>query len=285
MKTLVDCFPCYINQALDGSRTVTSDESIQKKVLDETVKMLQNLDYNRVPAETGAEVFRIIQRVTGNSDPYLEVKNRFNNFALELETALRKRIKDSEDPFITAALFAITGNIIDFGIGGGINEERVLAELQNIARETDVISNLEQLKQSTIKAKQILYIGDNAGEIVFDKLFVERLTPAKVTFAVRSEPIINDITMKDAHDVGLTSLVEVIPSGSCIPGTLVQNCTTEFQDLFYQADVIISKGQGNYETLHHEKRPVFFLLKVKCPTVVKTLGKKLGDVMCIVPEI
>ena len=138
-------------------------------------------------------------------------------------------------------------------------------------------SHTEELRTAINNAKQILYLGDNAGEIVFDKLFIEHLPKEKIIFAVRGKPVINDATMKDAEDIGLTDILKVIDNGSGYPGTVLQSCSEEFQEVFNGADLIISKGQGNYETLSENRQNIFFLLKIKCDIVARDLNGNVGD--------
>ncbi|MCK5255186.1 MAG: DUF89 family protein, partial [Deltaproteobacteria bacterium] len=118
---------------------------------------------------------------------------------------------------------------------------------------------------------------DNAGEIVFDRLFIEQLPREKVTYVVRGEPIINDVTIEDAREVDMFELVDVIDNGSDAPGTILETCSHEFQKRFASSDLVIAKGQGNYETLSDINKRIFFLLQVKCPVIAKDIGFEVGS--------
>ena len=136
---------------------------------------------------------------------------------------------------------------------------------------------VDELHKQIREAKDILYLGDNAGEIVFDRLFIEQLPYQKLTYVVRGEPIINDVTIEDAREVDMCDLVEVIDNGSDAPGTILDNCSHEFQKRFAYSDLIIAKGQGNYETLSDVDQRIFFLLQVKCPVIARDIGCEVGS--------
>jgi uncharacterized protein with ATP-grasp and redox domains len=230
----------------------------------------------------GRIIHRYVKEVSNNSDPYKEVKEKFNNAAKLLcdELQLEKFIESSEDPFGTAVRIAIAGNIIDFGVTSSIDENKV-KETVEACLEADIKGNASrELMEAVYKAKKILYLGDNAGEIVFDKLLIKRLPCEKITFVVKGEPIINDATMEDAEKVGMTELVNVIDNGADIPGTILRYCSLEFREKFEEADLIISKGQGNYETLSEiSNKKIFFLLKAKCPVIAEDLQCQVGDIV------
>jgi hypothetical protein len=140
-----------------------------------------------------------------------------------------------------------------------------------------LFGDIDMLRESIDSAKNILYLGDNCGEIVFDRLLIEQLPLDKVTFVVRGGPIINDATMGDARETGMTELVNVIDNGSNIPGTVLEKCSKEFRECFVDADLIIAKGQGNYETLSSCEKNIFFLLQAKCPVISGHIGCEQGS--------
>jgi uncharacterized protein with ATP-grasp and redox domains len=182
-------------------------------------------------------------------------------------------VEKAEDPLKTAVMLAITGNVIDFGANP---QFRLEEEIQEVAQKEPTINHYEDLEDRLAHAREILYIGDNAGETVFDRVLIETLGKP-VTFVVREGPIINDATREDATKSGLDKVATVVSSGCDAPGTVLSRCTGEFLDHFERADLIISKGQGNYETLSGENRPIFHLLKAKCPVIAKDLGVEVGD--------
>lgn len=280
MKTYYDCIPCFTRQALDAVRFASDDETVHETVLRRVLDSISKMDMNRTPPEMGAFIHRIIKEFSGNNDPYKEAKSKFNKIALGLYPELVEKCEKSLDRFETAARLAIAGNIIDFGVGVNIDKQLVFETIEKTLND-EISGDVRHFKSAVLNAEKILYIGDNTGEIVFDRVFIETLlgmkkTSARITFAVRGKPIINDVTYADAEETGMTKIVNVIDNGLDIPGTVIEKCSTVFQNHFDEADLIISKGQGNYETLSGVDKHIFFLLKVKCKVIAKDLGLSLG---------
>lgn len=175
-----------------------------------------------------------------------------------------------------AIRLAIIGNIIDFGPNYRMFD--IEKDVHVGKKQPFAMCDYSALKKAVGQSDTILYIGDNAGEIVFDKLLVKTLKKP-VTFVVRDAPIINDATMEDTIQTGMDKAAEVISSGSELPGTVPHLCSKEFNELFNRATCIISKGQENYETLSEIDRPIFFLLKVKCPVIARHMGASVGDIV------
>jgi uncharacterized protein with ATP-grasp and redox domains len=266
MKTTYDCIPCFIRQALDAVRLATSDEKIHEQVLRGVLAAASKMNMNQSPPVMGQYIHNLIRDLSGHHDPYKKIKDRFNNFALTLYPDLKQRIQSSSDPMDTAVRMAIAGNIIDFGVNSELDRS-VISDTIEQALSAQLFGNIDVLCASIDSADHILYLGDNCGEIVFDRLLIEQLPAYKVTFVVRGGPIINDATMEDARKTGMTELVTVMDNGSNIPGTVLEKCSKEFRECFAHADLIIAKGQGNYETLSGSKKNIFFLLKAKCPVI------------------
>jgi len=216
-----------------------------------------------------------LRELTGNTDPYAAVKKRFNRMAIEMLPELRDKVANDTDPLQAAVRLTIAGNIIDFGPKGNTTEEDALDTIAH-ALDAPLHGDMEVFRQATDEAEDILYLCDNAGEIVFDRLLVEQLGAARVTVAVRGAPVINDASMEDAQAAGLTALTKVISNGSDAPGTLLDDCSEVFRQHFRTADLIIAKGQGNFETLSEEPANVFFLFKVKCPVIAAHAHAPLG---------
>ncbi|MGD9579823.1 MAG: DUF89 domain-containing protein, partial [Vampirovibrionia bacterium] len=201
--------------------------------------------------------------------------------ALALYPQLKAYIDNAEDKFYMASKVAIAGNIIDFGHSSVNDDFNLLDSVKVVLSQEPAINNIDYLKNQVESAAKILYIADNAGEIVFDKLFIEHIMPKNIVFAVRKYPIINDANYEDAEFVGLTDMVKVIENGTDVPGTYLADCSDEFKQEYYSADLIISKGQGNYETLGDNKENIVFLLKAKCDCVAKDIGCNLNDILII----
>jgi uncharacterized protein with ATP-grasp and redox domains len=279
MKTYFDCIPCFIRQVLDSARMTTADAEIHEKVLREALRLASEMDLRQSPPAMAQKIHRFIRQITGVKDPYLEVKNRFNMLALKMYPDLKQRIEASADTLETAVRLAIAGNIIDFGVNSEVQEntvEKTIAE--SLADELD-LDALQKLRDTTAAAKDILYLADNAGEIVFDRLLIEQLPYEKVTFVVKGSPVLNDATIEDAQIAGLTDIVDVIDNGSDAPGTILEDCSEDFRRRFDKADLLIVKGQGNFETLNNIRKNKFFLLRPKCSVLAEHLGCKIGSLI------
>lgn len=275
MRTHFDCIPCFIRQALDAVRMVISDEAIQEEVLREILGLVSGMDLNVSPPVMGQRIHHSIKEKTNHADPYKKHKEHSNWLALKLYPWMRSYVDDAKNPDEAALQLAIAGNVIDLGINTRVDESDIHKSIEE-ALNTPLNGNEKEFFQAVSEARKILYLADNAGEIVFDKLLIEQLPYKKVTVAVRGFPIINDATMTDAQAVGLAKLVEVIDNGSDAPGTILSECSHEFQKYFGEADLIIAKGQGNYETLSDEEKDIFFLLKAKCPVIAEHAGCSLN---------
>lgn len=273
MKTYLDCIPCFFKQALFAARAALDDEEKIKQVLDRIGELVSEIPLHSSPPETGREVYRIVREVTGVNDPFASLKTESIRKALSLYPSMKEVVKTSGDPLETAVRLAVAGNIIDFGADPDFELEQ---DIQEALRREPAINHFDVLKNKLKGAREILYLADNAGETVFDKIFIEAIDKP-VVYAVRERPVINDATIEDAIKSGLDEVARVISSGCDAPGVIPNRCTEEFLDLFQRADLIISKGQGNYETLSSEQRPIFYLLKAKCPVIARDLGVKKGD--------
>ena len=276
MRTYLDCIPCFVRQVLDSVKMTTDDEQIHEKVLREALHLASKMDLHQSPPAMAQKIHRFIRELTGVQDPYMQVKNRFNKFALKMYPDMKERIETSDDPLETAVRLAIAGNIIDLGVKSGLAESEVERTITRSLTESLDMDTLEEFRNATAQAKDILYLGDNAGEIVFDRLLIEQLPCKNITFVVKAGPIINDATMQDAEMTGLTDMVSVIDNGSDAPGTILQSCSQEFRRRFNEADLVIAKGQGNYETLSDADKNMFFVLKAKCPVIAQHLGCEIG---------
>jgi uncharacterized protein with ATP-grasp and redox domains len=253
------------------------DKNRKEELLREVMHALGDIDFTLSPPEMSSKMFGIIEKYTGGADLYADVKKKSNNYILALEDELRKLIVDSKNPFESALKLAVAGNLIDFGAKHDFSDEMIHSEIEKALSSEFLKEDVIFLEDEIKKARKILYLGDNTGEIVFDKLFIERLPKEKIIFAVRGKPAINDVLMEDAEMVGLTKLVPVVSNGSGIPGTVLKECSEEFRRVFDEADLIISKGQGNYETLSQLDKKIFFLLRIKCHIVALDLKRKVGD--------
>jgi hypothetical protein len=230
------------------------------------------------PPAMGQQIHRIVKRISGNKDPYQRVKADFTRYALQLYPACRKVIDQVASPFETALRFAAAANAIDFGAPADVERPESRLFIQQ-ALSAKLYGDVVSLKTAARSARSILYLGDNAGEIVFDRLLIEQLPMGKVVFCVRGAPIINDATMEDAKAAGITGLVKTVDNGSDAPGTILAECSDRFRRRFDAADLVISKGQGNYESLSDTGRKIFFILKVKCRVIAHHIGCAPGSLV------
>ena len=279
MRIYLDCISCFVRQALDAARLVTDDEQVHKKVVDQVLRLAADLDMSQSPPVIGQQIHRLIRNLVGSDDPYYRVKKQFNSLALKLYHDIRKQIISSKDPLETAVRLAIAGNIIDFGVKSSLSESEVRKTVNDSLIAYLDPEQVQDFKNAVMEAEKIFYLADNAGEIVFDHLLIEQLPIEKITVVVKGAPVINDATTEDANVVGLSRIVEVIDNGSDGPGTILETCSQSFLDRFEKADLIVAKGQGNYETLSGIDKNIFFLLKAKCPVIAKDIGCKAGEMI------
>jgi len=276
MKIYNDCFPCILRGSLDAARLSCDDAVVHRQIMEKTMEKLSSAKLHDPPPLIAQHTQRQIKKITGNNDPYKKLKVKYNKFAKNILPELENLLHDSKDPFVMAVKISLAGNIIDFGAMSDKGEAVFLNDIKNTINN-EIKGNIEAFNQKIKKAKKILWLGDNTGEIVLDRLLLEQLDTQKIIYAVRGFPILNDATMEDAIDAGITKLVKVIDNGTDIPGTILPLCSQEFRDEFAKADLIISKGQGNFETLDHDDKRIVFLFKVKCRVVAENSGFNEGD--------
>ena len=275
MKTYLDCIPCFMQQALRAGRMATSDENKLKQILDETGEMVKTISMQATPAETGAKVYQIVSKVTGVEDPYKEIKQKHILETKAIYPELEKIVANSDDPLLTAIKIAIAGNVIDLGVNKAFD---IVRDVQTILKQDFAIFDYSAFKKQLAKSKNILYLGDNVGESVFDILLIKELK-RPVKYAVRSIPIINDVTREDAIASGIDQVAEIVDSGCKSPGIILSQSAPAFLNIFDTSDLVISKGQGNFEGLSGCNRQVFFLLKAKCRIISNHLGVAEGSVI------
>jgi uncharacterized protein with ATP-grasp and redox domains len=289
MRTYLDCIPCFYRQALDTARIAGVDELIQKKIIDELSQLIPDFPLEASPPEMGREIYSLVGKISGVKDPFKEIKENSNKFALKLYPKLKQEINNSEDRLLAAVKLSIIGNIIDYGAKNSLN---VTEEINSLFQGNFTINNessstifkYNQFKDSLNKVNNIIYLADNAGEVVFDRLLIEELVEElgkQVIYVVRGKPIINDALIEDALFCGINKVAKITSSGSDAPGTLLKYCSPEFIRLYQKAELIISKGQGNYEALSEEDRTIFFLFRAKCPVIAEDVGCDVGDIVLV----
>jgi uncharacterized protein with ATP-grasp and redox domains len=275
MKLHLDCVPCLLRQTLDAARHLELDDATARVLLRRTLGLLPQTDWDLPPPVVAREIHRAIRELTGAPDPYLREKISHTETALALLPAVEETVAASEDPFLSAVRFSIAANAIDLGAktasDADVNQVFRSALAKPVARAA-----VRRLERAVREAEDVLFLADNAGEIVFDRPLLEKIGRRKVTVVVRGAPVINDATLADADRSGITERFRVISSGSDTPGTWLSECSRAFIREFKKADLVIAKGQGNYETLSDHPRRLFFLFLAKCAGVAEMLGVQTG---------
>ena len=254
------------------------DETIHRRVLNAVALIIPDLALDATPPEIAQQVYRIVSEITGNNDPYLEAKRCANKSAMSLYARMKDMVDDSNETLETACKLAIAGNAIDLGAHAEFGSISSIIE-DSVGYQLDQ-EHYRKFKESVGQSSLILYLADNAGEIVFDRILIEQLLKVKklkIVFVVREKPIINDATLDDALRVGLNKFTTVISNGSDAPATILSQCSSEMLSYYRAADLIISKGQGNYESLSDIPGNIFFLFKVKCPVIARDSGYDLDS--------
>ncbi|MBI5188054.1 MAG: DUF89 family protein [Nitrospirae bacterium] len=287
MKVHIDCFPCFLKQSIIALRLGTQDESVQERILKSILSEINIVDTSKPPAYATTFIHRKIRHLLGK-DPFKNIKSEYNQIALKLYPELKNMIEESPDPLWTASRLAIAGNVIDFGIftphqnsGAGVTSVDIEGTIEKAIYNPLAVDDYILFRDDVAISDEILYLTDNAGEIVFDRLLIETLISLgkKVKAAVKGSPVINDSTMEDARESGLTEVCEVIDNSSDIVGTILEWTSPEFQEAFKNAQLVISKGQGNFETLIETGKKIFFLFQSKCDVVSKELGLSTGSML------
>ncbi len=276
MNTGIDCIPCFVRQAAEAVGFCVADESRRAVVMRHILSELARLDWSGVPPATAQILHRMIRKETGNTDPYRSMKENMNRLALKLLPFLQNEARMQEDPGAAVLRLAVAGNLIDAGAKTGLKENDIRTMMCQTCQGECMKGSARELFQSAELARKVLYLTDNAGEIVFDRALIEMLPREKMVVGVRGSAVLNDATLVDAETAGLLGIVRVLSNGSDAPGILLEDCSAEFRRVFDESDLIIAKGQGNFESLSDTSKHIFFLLQVKCACVAEHLGIPVG---------
>lgn len=290
MNTYLDCIPCFFKQALDAARMNNIDADVQRNLINEIAQLIPGFDLSYSPVIMAGEVHRLIKQHVGSDDPYSEIKKQSNQKAMEIIPRLQKKITAASDPLRLAIEYAIAGNLIDFGAKTGLNIDNeingiVAKEEQAISKEKPELFQYESFLNTLAGAETLLYLGDNAGEVAFDRLLVDEIhrhfPDIHIYFATRGSPIINDITPEDAYFCGIDASAEIISSGVALPGCVLEEAGPEFRTLFAECDCVVSKGQGNFEALSDVERTIYYLFMAKCSVIADVVGAEVGSVLLL----
>jgi hypothetical protein len=282
MQTHLDCIPCFLHQSLEAARMATEDEQKHELVMKNVMQYLETIDFSLSPPEISRGVHAIVKQQTNNDDPYKKVKQQANREAQKQLPKLKQLIDEAEDSLLMAVKLSIIGNVVDFGT---MNRYNVMEMINDIADKPFDDTDFALFKKKLDDSSSILYLADNTGEIVFDKLLLEQLHQMNkdITYVVKSNPIINDATIEDACFVGIDRFARVVNGDDgfdySAPGLVSAFTSSDFKQMLTDADMVISKGQGNYESLSDSDREIFFLLMVKCPLVARNIQIDVGTMV------
>ncbi|QIA06664.1 damage-control phosphatase ARMT1 family protein [Draconibacterium halophilum] len=272
-------YECLICQVKGLQKRMDKYEIVEEKrnaIVSQAISSIAGIDLDdSYSPEITRNILKKLEKESEIKDPYGAEKKESNQALLNRYSEFRKKVKESDNKFDTALRYAIAGNIIDFG---PTHHFDVDGTIEKVFQTQFAIDDSEALEAEIKKAKTILYLGDNCGEIVMDKLFLETIDHPNVIFAVRDQPILNDATLKEAKEIGLQNVATLITNGDDAPSTLLHRVSKEFLEIYRSADLIISKGMGNFEGLMDESDPrLFYLLMVKCPIIGQKVGAEKGD--------
>jgi len=276
------CVECIINQSKRVASAIHADEKLSAEITKAVEEMAPSFSFNESPPEVASAVYEKMAKIAGKKDLYDEVKKLSTLKAQEFVPYLEKEVVNSDHPLLTATKVAVAGNVIDLAAeyAFDLNEE-----LDKIFHTDFAVNDFAKLESKLAKANTLLYIADNAGEHIFDLIFVKTILSLypdlKLTYMTRGNAIINDVTYEEAEEAGFSEVCELVSSGVNTPGFVYNRANEASQKLFDDADLILTKGMGNYECLSDVKRAnLFFLLKVKCNVVARSIRKEVGDIIC-----
>lgn len=277
------CLPCLVNQVV----RVANMAGVQDRhaLYHKFFACLAQADFTRSNPELLGEFFRLVKSALNNPDPYHELKLHYDRMFLALLPQFRQRIASARDPFAEAVKYAVAGNLIDFSPLHAITEEQALRAFDSLEEKTLPPESIAQLRADIRQAKTILYIGDNCGEVCLDRLLLEHIRQenpaAQLFFGVRGAPIVNDALEEDARIAGIAQLACIVSNGDDCQGTVLARTSERFQRIYADADVILSKGQANFESLSEDEGNVYFLMTVKCDVISSYTGVPAGSMVCM----
>ena len=273
------CIFCHTRAFEDRIKKISVTEDVKKSLVKDFYYYMSNSGFMKSAPEAASDIYGLIRESTNIKDPYKKEKEFINKYLLKLYPEFKREVEYSENPFDKALRLSIAGNIIDIVASPDYD---IHETIDHVLSSEFKIDHSDILFHEIKKAKTILYLGDNAGEIVLDKLFIETIDHPNIVFAVRGTPVINDVTIAEATSVGMHDVARVISNGSDAPSTLIDKVSDEFREIYNTADLIISKGQGNLEGLINEKsKNIFFLFMVKCEVIGKIIGADRGDFVVV----
>lgn len=267
MKAKAECLSCILNQTLRVTKVVTDDQNITEDIMKSSLQILSYANLNQTPPEVAQPLYELVYKITDNDDPYKKIKMEHIKQALEIYPILKKSASNAEDPLLESVKIAIVGNAIDLGS----TFDKVEINLDDFFKGNFILNDYQFFREEVLRTNHILFLGDNSGESVFDRILIETLESMgkTVEYAVKSKAIINDVTKEDAKLSGINNIIE---TGSKFAGTVIYSLKEDFLNKLKNSKLIIAKGQANYETLSEEELPIFFLFQVKCNPISMDTG-------------
>jgi len=277
VRVHLDCFPCFLRQSIIALRLGTRDAAVREKILKDVLQEVEQSDTSRPPAYTTTFIHRKIRQLL-KGDPFSQIKSEYNQIALALYPSLKRLVQESSDPLWTASRLAVAGNVIDFGIFTSVDIE---GTVKRALHSPFAVDEYHAFKDALSDTEEVLYLLDNAGEIVFDRILIETMVSSgkRVVAVVKGTPVLNDCTRVDAFEAGLPEVCEIIDNGSDAVGTIIEWTSGDFQKSYAQMQFIISKGQGNFETVSDPRKTIVYLFQSKCEVVSRELGLSLGSMI------
>lgn len=272
----LECIPCLLRHTIDVLDFLEVDDELRREIMTGALSEVGRIIDGSTPPMSAAGIYKVLREKGGFEDPYAPFKKLSTDRALDIMPNLIENIEKSSSPLEKAFEYAVAGNSIDLATMGRENLGKIIEWLGNLQQSDFAVNDFMKLERDLKHAKTLLYIGDNAGEVVFDRIVLEMLDIPEIYFGVRGAPALNDIVQSDAIYAGIDKPVKIVSTGSGVPGVVLDQCSTEFREIFKKADVVIAKGQGNFETLDDAERSIYFLFRVKCPLIGDRVNSDVG---------
>lgn len=284
MKMNYTCLPCLVNQVIKVSDITNASD--KETLFRHVFQYLGNMDFSKTTPEIIGGTFQLVKEHINNEDPYMEIRNYYNDLFLTVLDSFEEKINQSEDPFKEAIKYAIVGNIIDFNPIHNSNLDNIMQCFENIKNLELAIDHSDKLRSDLEIGRKVLYLGDNCGEICLDKLFIKKIKELypylDIYFAVRGKPVVNDSIETDAYHVGMHEYATIISNGDDSLGTVLPRTSAEFRQIYHEVDVVIAKGQANYECLSEQtEKNIYFLLMTKCEVIAMDIGVDQKALVCM----
>ena len=284
MKINYECLPCLVNQVVKVA-DITKVEN-REELFHEVFRFFSAVDFQKTNPEIIGETFELLKKYTQNDDPYLQIRNYYNKMFLDMSTTLEEQISQSDNPLESAIKYAIIANIIDFNPIHNNRIENVMEYFKQIDQLELKINQSAELMKDIKAGQKLLYLGDNCGEICLDKLLLKKIKDynhnMQIYFGVRGKPVVNDSIEADAYNVGIDEYASIISNGDNSLGTVLERTSKEFQAIYSEADIVIAKGQANYESLSEQRdKKLYYLLMTKCSVIANDIGVPVGSLICL----